>query len=154
MSLRKILIPIGLLALLVLSWQAWGWPGVAFIGGGIVLWLLLHFNRMMQVIRRASSSPIGYVGSAVMLQSRLRPGLSLMQVMALTRALGELLTPPDTQPERYRWADPSQAWVICEFVQGRLKHWEFGRPSPKADPADSDATVSVSPPSAGAAPAP
>ena len=154
MSLRKILIPAGLVALLFLSWQAWGWPGVAFIGGGIVLWLLLHFNRMMQVMRRASSSPIGYVGSAVMLQSRLRPGLSLMQVMALTRALGELLSPPDTQPERYRWTDPSEAWVVCEFAQGRLMRWEFGRPTPAADPDAGDVTGTATPSATGTTPAP
>ena len=128
MSLRKILIPVGLVALLVLSFQAWGWPGVALISGGIVLWLLLHFNRLMQVIRRASNSPIGHVGSAVMLQSRLRAGLSLMQVVALTRSLGEQLSAAGAQPEQYRWTDASEAWVVCDFAQGRLVRWEFGRP--------------------------
>jgi hypothetical protein len=128
MSLRKILIPVGLVALLVLSYQAWAWSGVALISGGIMLWLLLHFNRLMQVARRAYNSPMGYVGSAVMLQSRLRAGLTLMQVMGLTGSLGEQLSAPDVQPEQYRWTDPSDAWVVCDFAQGRLVRWEFGRP--------------------------
>ena len=144
MSARKFLIPVGLAALLVLSYQAWGWPGVAFISGGIVLWLLLHFNRMMQVIRRASNSPVGYVGSAVMLQSRLRAGLPLMQVMALTRSLGEQLSAPDAQPEQYRRTDPSEAWVICDFAQGRLVRWEFGRPP--VSTASPDPSQAVAPP--------
>jgi hypothetical protein len=42
------------------------WYGVAAVVNVVVFWLLLRFNRMMQVLRRTSDRPIGYVASAVM----------------------------------------------------------------------------------------
>ena len=35
---------------------------------------------------------MGYVGSAVMLNARLKPGVNLMHVMAMTQSLGERLS--------------------------------------------------------------
>jgi hypothetical protein len=131
--LQRILIPLAVAALLLGGWRAWGWAGVALVGGGVLLWLLLHFTRLMHVLRRAADSPLGYVGSAVMLQAKLRPGMTLLQVVAFTRALGEQLSAPGEQPERYRWRDPSDASVSCEFLHGRLQRWEFRRPDPGAD---------------------
>jgi hypothetical protein len=49
------------------------------------MWLLLHFTRLMTIVRRASNQPIGYVGSAVMLNAKLKPKVSLMHVIAMTR---------------------------------------------------------------------
>ena len=93
------------------------------------MWLLLHFTQMMQVLKRAAHQPIGYVGSAVMLNAKLKPGLTLLHVVAMTRALGELKSPPDTQPELYRWTDGAHSHVSCEFRAGRLKKWELQRPA-------------------------
>ena len=129
MPFQRILIPIGSVLLVVAGYRAWGWAGVAFAAGGLLLWLLLHFTRLMHILRRAADSPLGYVGSAVMLQARLRPGMTLLHVVALTRALGEQVSAPEAQPEQYRWTDPSEASVTCDFVQGRLARWEFRRPA-------------------------
>ena len=71
MNARNVMIPLGLLALLYLAYDSLGWKGVAAVGGGILMWLLLHFTRLMTVMRRAAERPIGYVGSAVMLYSKL-----------------------------------------------------------------------------------
>ncbi|RAN74905.1 glycerate kinase, partial [Bacillus sp. SRB_28] len=83
----------------------------------------------MSIIRKASGRPIGYVGSAVMLNARLRPGVTLMHVVAMTRALGEPVSPKDAQPEVYRWSDGSKSYVTCEFLHGRLVEWELSRPA-------------------------
>ncbi len=133
MQLQKILIPIGAVALVVAGYQLSGWAGVALAVGALVFWLLLHFTRLMHVLKRAADSPMGYVGSAVMLQAKLKPGMTLMHVIAMTRALGEQLSPPDTQPEQFRWTDPSEASVTCDFLEGKLVRWEFRRPEPPAD---------------------
>ena len=55
---------------------------------------LLHFDtRLMgNVMQKARHNPIGYVASAVMLNAKLKPGVNLMHVMAMTRALGEQLS--------------------------------------------------------------
>ncbi len=92
------------------------------------MWLLLHFTRTLQVLKRAASRPIGFVGSAVMLNARLAPGMTLLHVVAMTRSLGELRSSKDTQPEQYRWSDAAQSCVDCEFVDGRLNKWALTRP--------------------------
>ena len=128
MQIQKILVPLASAGLIVAAYQAYGWRGVAIAAAALVMWLLLHFTRMMQVLKRAARNPIGHVGSAVMLNAKLRPGVSLLHVVAMTRALGELQSPKDAQPELFRWLDATQSHVTCEFWGGRLKKWELVRP--------------------------
>lgn len=132
MNLRNIVIPLGLAAMLYLAYDAMAWKGVAAVGGGIVMWLLLHFTRLMTVMRRAAQRPIGYVGSAVMLNAKLKPKVNLMHVVAMTRALGERLSEAGQEPEIYRWTDGTDSHVTCEFVQGRLSKWTLERPHKSA----------------------
>ena len=129
MNFRKILPPVLGVVLLAAAWRGYGWPGIALVAGGIVMWVLLHFNRMMQALKRTADRPIGYVDSAVMLNARLKPGVNLLHVLALTRSLGTQLSPRDEQPEIYRWTDGSESHVTCEFAGGRLVKWEMVRPS-------------------------
>ena len=131
MNLRKILVPLGGLVLLGFAWKSYGWAGVALVSGAIVMFLLMHFNRTMQVMRRAANRPIGYVDSAVMLNAKLKPGVTLLHVLALTRAIGELRSPKDQQPELYRWTDGGGSWVDAEFQDGKLRQWSLTRPEPE-----------------------
>ena len=129
MNFQKILVPILGVVLVVGAWSAYGWGGVALVAGGILMWVLLHFNRMMQALKRAANRPIGYVDSAVMLNARLQPGVTLLHVLSLTRALGQLQSPRDTQPEIYRWTDSTDSHVTCEFNGGKLVKWKLVRPT-------------------------
>jgi hypothetical protein len=129
MQFQKYLVPIGSVILVVAAYRAYGWGGVAITVGALFMWLLLHFNRVMQVLKRATNRPIGFVDSAVMLNAKLKPGVTLLHVVAMTRALGELLSPKDTQPESFRWTDGSSSSVTCEFLQGKLVKWELNRPA-------------------------
>jgi hypothetical protein len=138
MLVQRILIPAVALTALILSYRYYGWMGVATAGGLLVMWVLLHFTRLMHVLRRAAQRPIGYLDSAVMLNAKLKPGMTLMHVIALTRSLGQLQTERDAQPEVFRWTDPSQSWVECTFVGGRLSSHLMHRPATDApDAADS-----------------
>ncbi len=128
MNFQKILVPIAGVALVVLAYRFYGWAGVAAAAGALVMWVLLNFTRMMQVLRRASARPIGHVDSAVMLNARLRPGFTLLHVVAMTRALGELLSPKDEQPEVFRWTDASGSSVTCTFSGGKLTQHALFRP--------------------------
>jgi hypothetical protein len=139
MNLRRIVVPLAGIVLMAYAWRIWGWSGVALVLGAIVMWMLLHFTRMTQVLKRAAGRPIGYVGSAVMLNAKLRPGLTLLHVVGLTRALGEQLSPKDAQPEVFRWTDGSDSRVTCEFVQGKLARWTLERPEPPAEDAPAGA---------------
>lgn len=135
MNLQKIVWPVLGVAVVAMAWRAMGWPGVALAVGAIVMWMLLHFTRMMKVLQNASARPVGYCDSAVMLNAKLRPGVNLLHVMAMTRALGEQVGPKEQQPEVYRWTDGSGSSVTCEFVHGKLAKWELFRPQPAAEQA-------------------
>jgi hypothetical protein len=145
MDLRKYLVPIVALALLGFSYRSYGWSGVALVASGLVLVLLLQFNRAMQVLRRAADQPVGSVASAVMLNAKLKPRSTLMHVVAMTRAIGELRSPKDTQPEVFRWTDDGGSWVDATFVNGRLTEWRMFRP-PVADEAGAAQADALRPP--------
>jgi hypothetical protein len=128
MNFQKIVLPVVGVLLVAVAWRSYGWGGVALVASAMVMWMLLHFTRMMKVLQRASQRPVGYCDSAVMLNAKLRPGVNLLHVVALTRALGEQLSPKDQQPEVFRWTDGSASYVTCEFADGKLVKWELFRP--------------------------
>ena len=71
MNLRNILSR-RVIGLVLVGYASAGWPGVAAVVGGLVMWALLHFTRLMNVMKKAANRPMGYVGSAVMLNARLK----------------------------------------------------------------------------------
>ena len=128
MNLQKIITPILGVILVAAAWRAYGWGGVAIAVTGVVMWVLLHFTRLTQVLKRTANQPIGYVGSAVMLNAKLKPGVNLLHVLALTRSLGERLSAEGAQPEIFRWTDGSASSVTAEFANGKLVKWTLLRP--------------------------
>jgi hypothetical protein len=64
-----------------------------------------------------------------MLNAKLQKGKTLMHVIAMTKALGELLSVKDAQPEVFRWADGTKSHVTCTFSNGKLESWELFRPA-------------------------
>jgi hypothetical protein len=135
MNLRPIVLPVAGVLLVAAGWRAYGWAGVALVATGVVTWLLLHFTRTMKVLQRAADRPIGYCDSAVMLNAKLKPGVTLLHVVAMTRALGEQLSPKDQNPETFRWTDGSTSSVTCEFDGGKLVKWTLARPPAEPEPA-------------------
>ena len=134
MNLRNIGVPLGGLGLLGFGHYAYGWLGVAAVSGGLVMWALLHFTRLLNVMRKAANRPMGYVGSAVMLNAKLQEGVNLMHVVAMTQSLGELRSAQDADPEVYRWTDGTQSHVTCEFHHGKLVKWTLIRPEEGGTP--------------------
>ena len=65
MNLQKILVPAAIVAAAALAWKSYGYKGVLVVVSVLVFGVLLHFSRMMQVLKRAANRPIGYVDSAV-----------------------------------------------------------------------------------------
>lgn len=132
MTWQRILTIVAAIALGAFAWHSGGWQGIAFLVSGLVLWFLLNYTRMLTVMKRAADRPIGYVGSAIMLNSKLRAKLPLLHVIAMTRSLGQRLSAEGEEPEIYLWRDPGNAQVTCEFEEGRLVRWRFER-LPQAD---------------------
>ena len=54
MTMQRWLIGLAGAGLLVWAHRAYGWPGVAAVAGGLVMWLLLHVTRLMTVMQRAA----------------------------------------------------------------------------------------------------
>ena len=129
MNISKILVPIGVIAFIAGAWVQYQWQGVAIATGAVVMWILLHFTRMVTVLSRAANRPVGHVGSAVMLHAKLKKGATLMHVIAMTRSLGQLQSPKDEQPEIFTWTDASDSTVTCTFVGGKLSEWQLQRPA-------------------------
>ncbi|WP_281915200.1 hypothetical protein [Caldimonas thermodepolymerans] len=117
------------IAALVVGWVGYGWQGVVFAFTFIVFWLLLQFNKAVRVMRSAGHAPVGYIGSAVMLNARLKPGMSMMEIVTMTRSLGQKL---GDAPEQYRWTDPGGSHVTVEMRRGKVARWSLWRP-PQAD---------------------
>ena len=133
MNLQRIAVPLLVIGLLAFAARQYGWPGFFAVSGGLVFWLLLHWTRLLTVMQRAARRPIGHVDSAVMFNARLKPGVNLMHVMAMTQSLGERLSAENAQPEVYRWTDGTQSHVTCEFANGRLQKWTLERPQAEAE---------------------
>jgi hypothetical protein len=128
MRFQQIVAPVLGIVLVAAAWRAYGWGGVGLAASGLVLWMLLNINRTMQVLKRATDRPLGYVDSAVMLNAKLKPRDTLLHVIAMTRALGQPLTPENEDPEIFRWTDPGGSSVTCEFKGGKLVKWQMDRP--------------------------
>ena len=137
MNFTKILGPLAIIVFTIGAWQAFQWAGIALAVGGVVMWILLHFTRMVTILKKAANRPIGHVSSAVMLNAKLHKGATLMHVIAMTKSLGALQSEKDTQPEIYRWTDASESHVTATFVGGKLTEWKLERP---ADPTPAEAT--------------
>ncbi|PUE16376.1 glycerate kinase [Limnohabitans sp. MMS-10A-178] len=128
MNFSRILIPIGVIVFVAAAWHEYKWPGVAVATGAVVMWILLHFTRMVTVLSRAANRPVGHVDSAVMLNVKLKKGVNLMHVIAMTKSLGVRLSEENAQPEIFKWTDPGDSFVVCTFKAGKLQGWEMTRP--------------------------
>ncbi len=107
-----------------------GWKGVILALTVIVFWLLLQFSRLMRVMQTANGAPVGQIDSAVMLQSRLREGMKLMDVLPMTKSLGAKV---EGQAETWAWTDAGGIHVELQFRKGVLQRWELRRPAEAAD---------------------
>ena len=144
--MSRVGVPVMGVALVAFSYMQYGWGGVAIAVGALVMWILLHFTRMLAVMRRAAGRPIGHVASAVMLNAKLKVGMTLLHVVAMTRAFGQVMSEKDRQPEVFRWTDNGDSHVTCEFSGGKLVKWEMVRP-PEPEPApDLDPQAATAPP--------
>ena len=107
-----------------------GWCGVVLGFTVMVFWLLLQFSRSLRVLKQAAGAPVGHVDSAVMVHSRLKAGMTLSQVLPLTRSLGTRLA---ESPERWGWADPGGARISLQFERGKLQSWRLSRDEAAAE---------------------
>ena len=115
---------------IAVGYAGWGWHG-AILGVTVAVFgLLLQFSRSLRVLKQAAGAPVGHVDSAVMVHSRLKAGMTLSQVLPLTRSLGTRLA---ESPERWGWADPGGARISLQFERGKLQSWRLSRDEAAAE---------------------
>jgi len=120
------------LAALVMGGVLMGWQGVILALTVIVFWLLLQFSRLMRVMQAANGAPLGRIDSAVMVQSRLRKGMKLVDVLPLTRSLGAKV---EGREEAWAWTDAGGIRLELQFGKGVLQQWVLQRPPEQGTPA-------------------
>ena len=116
---------------LAVGWWTEGWRGLLLAVTVIVFWLLLQFGRVVRVMRRAASRPLGDVDSAVMLHTRLREGMALLEVIQSTGSLGNKVA---DDPETFAWTDSGGTAVRVEVVDGRCVRWHLERAPGSQEP--------------------
>lgn len=121
------------------GWQLYGWQGIVMAASVVVFWLLLQFGRTMRVMQNAGRSPVGMVPSAVMLNARLKPGMTMLEVLQHSRSLGRQVPGTDT----WTWTDEGGSTVTLDMPAGRLQSWRLTRP----EPAPSSEELGAAPPS-------
>jgi uncharacterized protein (DUF58 family) len=115
------------------GYASYGWAGVVLALTVIVFWMLLQFSRVMRVLRQAGQAPVGHVDNAVMLHSRLHPGMKLLDVLPMTRSLGQKVS---DDPETFAWTDAGGDRVVLELVNGQLRSAVLERAASAAPAAD------------------
>jgi hypothetical protein len=126
------------------GWRVYGWQGVVMAVSLIVFWLLLQFSRALRTVKNAGQAPIGHVPSAVMMHSKLRPGMTMMQLIVLTKSLGRRVS---ETPDVWAWADDGLSEVTVEFEKGKLARWTLKRPEQASEAVAEDAAGQAAPPS-------
>ncbi len=124
-------------------WQ-YGWRGLLMAVTVIVFWLVLQFNRTTRVLQNAAARPVGKVPSAVMLQARLSPGMSMEEVLKLTGSLGQ----QEGSQDDWRWEDEAGNVVVVHLRRGHVVRWSFARGEAADEPGGTD-TPAPPPPGAG-----
>lgn len=113
-----------LLALAALAFGGWrfGWQGAVLAVTVIAFWLLLDFTRSMRVLRDAARQPVGQVASARQMQTRLRPGLTTVQLVRLAGSVGEVIEPAVPV---LRWRDAYGDALVVHCPGGRAATWSL-----------------------------
>jgi len=120
--LRALLFPALALTLCVAAWRSYGAQGLLLAVLMLSFWVLLHFTKLMRLLRAAASRPIGAVAEVPTLQSQLRLGMALHDVIRRTACLGERLNEPvGADVESFCWSDEKGRRLLLRFEAGRLR---------------------------------
>lgn len=119
-ALRSLLFPALVLALCLAGWRTYGWPGLLLALLMSSFWALLHFTKLMRLLRAAAGRPIGELEDVRLLHGRLRTGMPMHEVVRHARCLGQRLPEAADNVEWFAWRDAGGRALHLGFVSGRL----------------------------------
>jgi len=132
-ALRSLLFPALVLALSYAGWKSYGWQGLLLALLMSSFWVLLHFTKLMRLLRAAANRPLGAVDDVRVLQGRLKLGMPMHEVVRQSACLGKREAgASDGTSEDFVWHDPQGRTLHLRFDHGRLRRIER-RDAPAAD---------------------
>lgn len=124
-ALRSLLFPALVLALCFAGWKSYGWQGLLLALLMSSFWVLLHFTKLMRLLRAAAGRPLGAVDDVRLLQGRLKPGMPMHEVIRQAACLGKREEGPSEEViEDFVWHDPHGRTLHLRFDHGRLRRIE------------------------------
>ncbi|MDZ4188916.1 MAG: glycerate kinase [Hydrogenophaga sp.] len=132
--LRALIFPALAAAIAYAAWRSYGAQGLLLAVLMIVFWVLLHFTKLMRLLRTAAERPLGHVQDAAGLHSQLKRGQAMTDVMRRTLSLGLRRSDEGQEPEVFEWQDEQGHRVICAFRHGRLESFVLHRADPENPP--------------------
>jgi len=124
-ALRSLLFPALVLALSYAGWKSYGWQGLLLALLMSSFWVLLHFTKLMRLLRAAATRPLGEVQDVRALQGRLRPGMPMHEVIRQSACLGKREAgEANGSTEDFVWHDAQGRTLRLRFDHGRLRRIE------------------------------
>jgi hypothetical protein len=107
-------------AAIIIGLWMYGWRGLVIAATLIAFWGILQFNRATRLLRDIAERPKGQVESVVKMQARLAHGMSLDQVLVVTKCLGEALN----ERGDWRWEDNAGNEIVVSLRRGVVVRWQ------------------------------
>lgn len=127
-------------AALLAGWWSFGWPGLALAITVLAFWTILQFNQASRRLRNVADRPKGMVDSVVTLQSKLGHGMTMAEVLEISRSLGQRV---NERGNEWLWRDSYGNQIVVTFRRGAVERWSATRTDEQL-PAPAQAAASVS----------
>jgi hypothetical protein len=132
--LRALIFPALAAAIAYAAWRSYGAQGLVLALLMTVFWVLLHFTKLMRLLRAAAERPLGHVHDAAGLHRQLKRGQPMTDVVRRTLSLGLRCSGEGQEPEVFEWRDEQGQRVVCAFRHGRLDSFVLHRADPETPP--------------------
>ena len=109
---------------LLAGWWSFRWAGLVLGITVLAFWSILQFNRASRQLRNVADRPKGMVDSVVTLQSKLAHGMSMGDVLAISRSLGQRM---NERGNEWLWRDSYGNQIVVTFRRGAVERWSATR---------------------------
>lgn len=109
---------------LLAGWWSFRWAGLVLAITVIAFWSILQFNRASRQLRNVADRPKGMVDSVVTLQSKLGHGMTMAEVLEISRSLGQRV---NERGNEWLWRDSYGNQIVVTFRRGTVERWSATR---------------------------
>jgi hypothetical protein len=117
-------------AALLAGWWSFRWSGLVLAFTVIAFWSILQFNRASRQLRNVADRPKGMVDSVVTLQSKLSHGMTMAEVLDISKSLGQRM---NERGNDWLWRDSYGNQIVVSFRRGNVERWSATRTATTQD---------------------